>query len=264
MNKAALFTLPALVSLACAAPTSEPVTYDEGSGGATMGSGGGVGTGGVVQASSGGAPAGSGGSLGSGGALTGSGGALAGSGGAVAAGVTCTSAAGFVANNGYGDNGSMCGFAWTTAWDTATITPPCGTAGPCFEDQGAELCGTGDVPASADPLYPGMMIGWNAAQGPEGGAIGTWTATGTGLTPTFTTTGTGQVRVVIQSGASDYCANATSGSPIPWSGFTIGCWEAGGAAFSAGMPVTAVAVQLNSTETAQTGVSLCLDGITVN
>ena len=159
----------------------------------------------------------------------------------------------------------MCGYAWTTGWDGATVVPACDmTVGSCFEAAGAELCATGTIPASADPAYPGMMIGWNAQQDDMGGANATWTASGAGLTATFTATGaTGQTRIVIQSGATDYCANATSGMAIPWSGFTVGCWEVGGAAFSAGMPVTALGIQVNSTDAAQS-VDLCVTGVTVN
>lgn len=269
MNKAALFSLSALVAIACAAPTSdeEPV-YGDGDGDATGSGGVAAGSGGFVLGSSGGSTATTSGgatAVGSGGTPGGtSGGAPSTtSGGAPPIGATC-SATGWEANNGYADNGQMCGFAWTSGWDGATVDPPCGT-GACFETQGAELCATAEIPAEvADTSYPGAMIGWNAAQNAEGGTNATWTASGTGLTATFTATGaTGATRVVIQSGASDYCAEATSGVAIPWASFKTECWGATGSAFSAGMPVTAVAVQVNSAMAAQS-VNLCVESIVVN
>lgn len=172
---------------------------------------------------------------------------------------------------GYADNGQMCGFAWTASFPEAdaavTITPPCalGDGTDCFT--GADLCTTATVPAStAEPAYyPGVIIGWNAAQAAGSTANGSWTATGTGLTPTFTTTGTGEVRVVLKSGTSEYCATATSGSPIPWASFKVECWDATSvASFAAGMPISQVMLQLNAGTTAQTAVDFCLGGIAVN
>lgn len=280
MNKAALLSLSALVAIACAAPTT-PGPEDTGdgdgdnggdgdtpsTGGTVAGTGGTIvaGTGGTVVGSTGGTTAGTGGVvLNTGGTVSGTGGTVVGgTGGSTPIGANCSATA-WTANNGYADNGTMCGFAWTTGWDGATVTPPCGTAGPCFETAGTELCLDATIPASADPMYPGAMIGWNVGQAVDSATPGNWTATGTGLTANFTATGaTGQARVVIQSGATDYCANVVSGMTVPWSGFTVGCWEAGGAAFSAGMPVKAVAVQINSTDAAQT-VNLCLTSITNN
>lgn len=237
---------------ACAAPTDG----GDGDGDTIMGAGGtGVvtGAGGVVNTSAGGT------------VNTGAGGTVnTGAGGTVAGPANCTGTT-FSPVEGFADNGTLCGYAWTaTNGQGETIDPPCGTAGPCFT--GSTLCATASIPANADPVYTGVMIGWNVGQESGAASAGTWTATGTGLTVNYTATGaTGEVRIIIQSGGSDYCAPmASSGQMIPWSGFTQSCWQAGGAAFTAGSPVTAVAVQINGADMAQTVSNFCLDSVTVN
>lgn len=272
MNKAALISLGALLAIACAAPTTEQAPVGDGDGDGNNGSGGTTGSGGTVVTGVGGTTPGAGGTApGAGGTIAGAGGsvvpgaggAVLGAGGTTMVGANC-SAAGWTANNGYADNGTMCGFAWTSGWDGATVSPPCGTAGPCFEASAAEICLDATIPAEADPMYPGAMIGWNVGQAADSATPGNWTATGTGLTANFTATGaTGATRVVIQSGSTDYCAAATSGMAIPWSSFTVGCWTPGGAQFSAGMPVKAIAVQVNSAAAEQT-VNLCLTSVVNN
>ncbi len=247
-----------LLALGCAAETG---STDRGSGSGTGGfvaaTGGAVGTGGVVGGT--GAVTGTGGVVsGTGGVVSGTGGVVSGTGGGATA-VTCTGAA---TSDGYMDNGTLCGYAWTSAYDGAEIDPPCGS-GACFT--GAEVCASGTIPANST-VYPGAMIGWNVAQASGSSTSGTWTATGSGITVNFTNGGaTGEMRVLIQSGGTDYCApNATSGQMIPWSGFTVGCWEAGGAAFSAGSAVDAIAVQINGSDAAQTFSNFCISSVAVN
>lgn len=270
MNKAALFSLTALIGFACAAPT-------EGEGGDGDGDGlmygdgdGQMNTGGLVTGS-GGVAGVTGGTTGSGGApVTGSGGAVGsggtpvvGSGGAPPAGVTC-SGAGFTVSDGYVDNGTTCGYAFTVSWDGATADPPC-AGGVCFEGAGTELCATGNIPATADPMYPGMGIGFNAKQGSDGAAEQVWTTTGTGVTVNYTATGaTGPVRVVLVNGTTGYCAAATPGAMIPWASFNTACWDDSGSAFSAGMPITSIQLQVNSDVAAQPSVNVCLTDLTIN
>jgi hypothetical protein len=219
-----------------------------GTGGYTA-TGGAVGTGGVVA---------TGGAVGTGGAVA-TGGAV-GTGGTTA--VACTGAATL---DGYLDNGTMCGYAWTAGYDGGTIDPPCGTAGPCFT--GATICATGELAAADDTAmtYPGIMIGWNVSQASGATTSGTWAATGTGLTPTFTVTGaTGDVRLVVQTAGGDYCAKATSGTAIPWASFVTNCWTGGTpqTPLPAGAAIKAVAVQVNSSTAAQSITNFCLTSIT--
>jgi len=236
------------------------------SGGAIGSSGGAVGVGGVapgvggVAPGVGGAGPGVGGTApGVGGTAPGVGGTAPGSGGAST--LACTGAA---TASGYMDNGTLCGYAWTaTNMEGETIDPPCGTAGPCFDTM---ICADATIPANADPVYTGVMIGWNVAQANGATATQTWNATGAGITVNFVApAATGETRVIIQSGGTDYCAPmAASGVALTWSDFTVSCWEAGGTAFTAGSPITAIAVQINGAATAQTVSGFCLNGVTVN
>jgi hypothetical protein len=144
-----------------------------------------------------------------------------------------------------------------------TIDPPCGT-GACFT--GGSICACASIPAYAAPSYTGVMIGWNVQQDSLGNE-GTWTATGTGLTVNWTATGaTGQTRVLVQTAAGDYCANATSGMTVPWANFKLQCYnEVPGASFTPGSQVKAIAVQINGDDSAAQSVTdFCITGATVN
>jgi len=237
------------------------------SGGAPSSGGvGGPGSGGLPTGS-GGVPGGSGGVPGgSGGVPGGAGGAPTGSGGGTGAACEATAT-----NNGYMDNGTLCGYAWTAVnGEGEPIDPPCTTSdgSDCF--MGATICASAEIPAN-DPensVYTGAMVGWNVGQPSGTSTAGTWVATGTGITVNYTATGaTGEVRVMVQSGSTDYCAVATSGQAIPWASFTKECWTGGAMspAFSAGSPIKAIVVQVNGSDTAAQSVSaLCLESVTVN
>jgi len=225
------------------------------------------GSGGAPLAETGGSAAASGGAAnpGVGGSNIGTGGTNAGTGGGSNNLPVNCSGSGFTPVNGYVDNGTLCGFAWTaTNGEGEVIDPPCGSSN-CFV--GSTLCTSGTIPAEvADVSYPGVMLGWSVAQSKEGGKE-TWTASGAGITVDFTTGGaTGQARVMVQSGGIDYCAVAKSGTAIPWSQFAVGCWEGGpnSPAFTAGKEVDAIVVQLNSAPALQTFTDFCLTSVTNN
>ncbi len=258
-----------------------------GSGGAPAATGGGLGSGGApgsggVPLGSGGAPLGSGGvhtgsggvHLGSGGVPAGSGGVPAGSGGGGSTTVMCTTG-GAETLNGYIDNGTMCGYAWTgmnknagAAIPGQSIDPPCGTATGAVCFTGATVCATAEIPANDPPAYSGVMIGWNVSQANGSDTAGTWNATGTGITVTFNDGGaTGVVRVLVQSAGTDYCADAAaSPATFTWAQFKKECYNATpGAAFAAGSPVTAIAVQVNGSDTAaQSLTDFCLTSVALN
>lgn len=229
-----------------------------GTGGSTFGNGGGgPGAGGTVGA--GGTTAGAGGTVGAGGTTAGAGGGDAGPG--------CTATAFTVTNESYIDNGTFCGYAWTAAYESggATIEPPCPSAGGnCFM---GDICATAVIPANdeTEGVYPGVMIGWNVAQKASGGTEGNFTGTFSSITPTFTTTGvTGEVRLVVQSGNTDYCASATSGTAIGRATFAKNCWDTAEAVpLPAGTPIKTILLQVNGATAAQSSVEFCLTGLTV-
>jgi hypothetical protein len=185
--------------------------------------------------------------------------------------VTCTGAPTL---DGYMDNGTMCGYAWTAQNKTAagaeiagqTIEPPCGTGGVCFT--GSTICATGSIPANdaASEIYSGIMIGWNVAQASGATTSSTYAATGTGITVNYTATGaTGQVRVILKAGSAEYCAPATSGVAIPWSSFKTECWGTTGTALPSGAAISQLMVQINGSDTAaQTVTNFCIDSVTNN
>lgn len=240
---------------------------DGAGGAAALPSGGAVGAGGTVVGA-GGAVVGAGGAVvGAGGADVGAGGAVVGAGGAADAGPGCSATAFTVSNMSYIDNGKFCGYAWTAAYAKggATIEPPCPAAGgDCFT---GTICATADIPANdaTENVYPGVMIGWNVAQKSSGGAVGNFTGDFSSITPTFTTSGvTGEVRLVVQSGNTDYCATAKSGTAIPRSGFAENCWDAAGSTpLPAGTPIKAILLQVNGSDAAQPNAEFCLTDLKV-
>jgi len=268
-----MLSLAGFVWLGCSAASTNPIT---GTGGAT-GSGGSTGTGGFVTGTggfvtgTGGVHTGTGGVVtGTGGIVTGTGGVVTGTGGVVAgtggtsAGVECTGA---TTAEGYMDNGTLCGYAWTATNEKGeTIDPPCGTdGGVCFT--GATVCATATIPANDPPDYTGVMIGWNVQQKSGASSTSTWNATGTGITVAFNDGGaTGVVRVIVQSANTDYCADAPSSpATFTWSDFHKECYNSPmGAAFAAGSPITAIAVQVNGEDVAQSLTNFCLTSVTNN
>jgi len=230
-----------------------------GAGGAVVGAGGGiVGAGGAVVGA-GGAP------VGAGGDIAGAGGAPAGAGGAGDAGPGCSAASFTVSNMSYIDNGTFCGYAWTAGYDGGEIEPPCpDSGGSCFM---GDICATANIPANdaTEKVYPGVMIGWNVAQKSSGGTVGNFTGDFSSITPTFTTSGvTGEVRLVVQSGNTDYCATAKSGTAIPRSGFAKNCWDAAGSTpLPAGTPIKAILLQVNGSDAAQPNAEFCLTDLKV-
>ena len=266
-----LLSFAGLVWLGCSSAGSMNGTGGAPGVGGSVGTGGGVGSGGVATGT-GGVATGTGGvATGTGGVATGTGGVATGTGGSTAA--ACT---GEPSTTSYMDNGTLCGFAWTAMNKAGTaeipgqsIDPACtmSDGSDCFT--GGVICATAEIPANdaATEAYSGVMIGWNVAQARSGGAEGNWTSSGTGVTVTYTATGgTGEVRVILQSAGTDYCAIATSGTPIPFSSFVKECWDggAGTPTFTVGSPVKALLLQLNGTDAAaQSVTSFCLDSVTM-
>jgi hypothetical protein len=203
-----------------------------GKGGASGASGkGGVGG---AAGSTGGALSGAGGAVGgAGGATSGAGGAAAGTAGSGAAGgpaISCDTtfavgADGFVRAP---TAGGGCWHGYASAgkgdMDTTSVIMPTSFAA-CGAGCMLRLSGTLGAATEAN-MYSGVVFfGFNVNQAAGSAAKTTVTPTGTGLTATFTNTGASPiVRVQISAGATRWCANATSGTAIPYAMFNTKCW----------------------------------------
>lgn len=191
---------------------------------------------------------------------------------------------GAIASN-YVDNGTICGYAYTAAWDTATVTPE------EYDDTATTLCATGSVPAEvpADAeggvtgVYPGLAIGFGVKE--KNTTKETWIVTGTSITVDATiegvnTTDDGAIRFMFEpteappdtiDGASKdvgYAywlpAGTTFPVTVPFTDFVSLPWSAAGTAVT-GKEVVKFAVQIGGRETGpQTITNFCLNSVTVN
>jgi hypothetical protein len=98
-------------------------------------------------------------------------------------------------------------------------------------------------------MYSGVVfLGFNVNQAAGAAAKGTVVPTGTGLTATFTNTGASPVvRIQISAGsdaATRWCANAVSGTPIPYAMFNTTCWAPVAAGAYAMQPIDTVQLVL--------------------
>lgn len=225
------------------------------------GDGDGDGSGGTDDDGSGGTNN-SGGNDGSGGRDNGSGGADPGP--------VCGTDTEFTIEDGYVSNGSICGYAWTVAFNgDATIDPPCGETGVCFDTDA--ICASGTIPAN-DPTidsYPGIVIGMDAQsrRTDARGGGGTWSAAGS-LGMAWTAGGaTGEARLLIQTASGDYCVpNARSGQTYPLSAFSKQCWEGGAQSpiLTEGIAVQSIALQINGNDSPQAFTDLCITNVINN
>ena len=239
------------VAFACAAPvTSTP----EATGGATSA------TGGATAAT--------------GGATTATGGATAATGGTTGSTDVECSGSGWSVSNGYVDNGTWCGYAFTADWGTASVTPD-----EFGSETGDELCASGSIPAEdpVEEVYPGFMIGFAVKS--DGDVDQTWSASGTsGVSFDIVVAGAsaeaGAIRIMVKTtdGPSDgysYWLPAGTGSgtiSADWSDLTDMPWDPGaGEAMSASDEVEQVGVQIGGREDGpQTISNFCITGASVN
>ncbi|MES1205261.1 MAG: hypothetical protein ABUS79_04925 [Pseudomonadota bacterium] len=232
-----------------------------GSTGFTTGGSTGSGTGGSTGFNSGGSTGnGTGGSTGfNSGGSTGNG-----TGGSTGAGTGGTVVAGGMDNasamNGYIDNGTWKGYAFTSSYGTGvSIMPMCDDAGtlPCFKTAAKHLCAAGSVPASDTA---GAQLGFNLNQAMlPPNPVNTVTPGQTGLSLTLSGSTAG-LRVQIQAGTSRWCANVTGPSTmIPWTMFNTMCWNApAGVPFAAGTPISSVAIVAPGTMATASTFNFCL------
>ncbi len=172
------------------------------------------------------------------------------------------SATTWTVTDGYVDNGTICGHAWTyTLAPGASVAPPC-NGGPCFT--GTELCISGMLPAADFPSE--ILFGINTAQERNAGGPGYFALGGSGVTVDFTRGGfDGEVRLILDTGER-YCASLTSGEKLMWSDFSVGCSEEGPRPpeFEPGTEVRAFLFQLNNAEEDQSFSNFCVQRITVH
>jgi hypothetical protein len=207
-----------------------------GAGGAVAGASGKGGVGGAAG-STGGALSGAGGSVaGAGGAAAGSAGAGAGTAGTGAAGgpaVECP-AAFAVGADGFVRAPAAGGACWhgyasagKGAMDMTSVIMPTSFAA-CGPSCMLRLSGTLGAATEANGYSGVVFFGFNVNQAAGSATKATVTPTGTGLTATFTNTGASPiVRVQISAGSADatrWCANAVSGTAIPYAMFNTTCW----------------------------------------
>jgi hypothetical protein len=213
--------------------------------GTTGGTGGSVatgGTGGSVATGGTGGSVATGGSSGTGSAT---GGSTSGAGGS-GTGVSCDTtfkvgADGFV-RMPTKDGGCWHGYAYGSG-SKATTVSFCGDATATnFTKCMGMLSITGTLEESIEPDYAGyVLIGFSVNEAQGGGTKGTVTPKGASLVVTGTAAGG---RVQLQAGTKYWCANFTSGTPIPYTTFNTACWDDSGDAYSTATPIDTVALQI--------------------
>lgn len=177
---------------------------------------------------------------------------------------------------GYMSSGNWFGYAFTSRYGSATISPD------DFEDaKDWPLCASGAVPASTQGAH-GAMIGWSINEGPEeGDPVLDTTPTLEGISYSIRANGgtTAQLRMQIQGlkghmseeecanetgrcGPTDrWCANiGTSGSGfVQWDQFNTECWtDDSGEAYDPSIPISQVLVTVPSAATA-VNFDFCVD-----
>jgi hypothetical protein len=164
------------------------------------------------------------------------------------------------ANNGYGDNGTWKGYAFTTTFPTTSATvkidPVCPS--PCFTMAAKQLCASGTVKGDTSGAS-GASLGWNVNQAEMmPNPVQTVATTGSGITVNVPGLTSG-MRVQISAGANQWCAPMPTGGSgtIKWGDFKTKCWEGGGAAYTAGTPIEAIQIVVPSTPS-DVSFSFCL------
>jgi hypothetical protein len=131
----------------------------------------------------------------------------------------------------------------------------------------AALCTTGTTAvtnASGSIWGAGLGIQLNQAMatGTASPAVGTYAATGTGITYALSDLPSQGMRMVIDDGGTDYCAplGAASGT-VDWASFNTKCWDDSGTSLS-GPPATATHIQFQVTADASaTPFNFCVTSV---
>jgi hypothetical protein len=223
-------------------------------------------TGGTAVVTTGGAPAATGGTV------TATGGVATGTGGGPANSVT------LLAGGFYQMSTTLAGYCFTAHDSVTTITPPCGTAGPCFTP-GTGLCVSGVI-AQDTTAYAnwGMAVGCNLSQSqtiandtahpvtlPATASIQvTLSANASTALPT-----TLRVQVIgSDTAATAYCATLTltgGTGTVALSSLKSLCWGTTGVAFNpATMQVVNVQVEAISNQTSTIPYNFCVKALTIS
>jgi|HubBroStandDraft_6_1064221.scaffolds.fasta_scaffold04320_9 hypothetical protein len=129
------------------------------------------------------------------------------------------------------------------------------------------LCGTGKTAVTnASGSIWGAGIGFNlnqaVATGTASPAVGSYAATGTGITYALSNLPAQGMRIVIDDGGTDYCAQigAASGT-VYWTEFNTKCWDGTGTSLT-GAPATATHILFQVTaDAAATAFNLCVTSL---
>ena len=154
-------------------------------------------------------------------------------------------------------------FTYADTYGTMALPASFATCG-----AGCMLKLTGNIVPVAAPNYSYAGLGFNLGQTPAGGTTNTpVTPKGTGLTFNFTnaTTGTGLVlRAQLTNGTTTWCTNiTTSPAVVPYSSFTVNCFNTPPGAAYAKEPITQIQMNLAGGTTAGT-MNITLNSVTEN
>jgi hypothetical protein len=131
--------------------------------------------------------------------------------------------------NGYFDNGTWAGFAFTAADQSSTISPADFSATP----SGSPFCVSGTV--NPDPSYANFaLLGVNLNQAEDGTIVGPAFAAGSGIEVDIDNPLGSQMMVqLVGAGTGDmWCTYTTTGGIIPWGAFRRECWTQTGAPYA--------------------------------
>jgi len=170
----------------------------------------------------------------------------------------------------YYSNGTLCGYRYAARFPTSgssapEVNPPClaSNGSDCFRT--AYPFVTGNVPPSADPVYPNIIIGMAANQASVGGFESSWELEGFGIAVDYTANGaTVPIRIQLMSGADIYCAHAMPNEPLAWEDFRSECWNpASTGTLQAGDTIDELHILVTSTDTQQYISQLDINSITM-
>jgi hypothetical protein len=166
-----------------------------------------------------------------------------------------------VAAGGYVTSGTWQGYAWTTTDSSDTTLSPSDFSG---VRDGGRLCVKGVVSDHGLEVY--AILGINVAQPQEGGSVGVWTPTGSGLIYKLAVNVTSPLRITIQGAAGypdeSWCVNISASSgQIAWTQFKQSCWASYGSTYDGKTPLESVMVEVYGISATRVNYDFCVDSV---
>ena len=166
-----------------------------------------------------------------------------------------------VAASGYVTSGTWSGYAWTTTDSLGTTISPSKFSS---VGDGGRLCVKGVVSNLGVEVY--AILGINVAQPHDGGSVGVWTPTGSGLAYSLTRNVSSPLRIQIQGAAGypseSWCVNITGNSgKIAWTQFQQSCWDTYGTFYDGKIPLESVMVDVPGISSTRVSYDFCVDSI---